>query len=273
MSAKDTVSPDSVNQDVVESQLSAMFDGELPAAECELLSRRIDRDERLRARWSRYAMIGAAMRCEPVATARSDFAARVSRAVDRAAARGASTARSAHRRHLLWQGALAATLVGAVAGLSILMLRSVALRPAGADLPAVASSVPVTASVPAGDSSAPSAAARLASAAPGAQPRSAQDPVSALPDREPFSYVTPRNDAGGQTPLRTELVNYIVAHSEYSTPLMRSDLLSELISGEEGSDNASPVTGAAGTTGAAGAPADAAAGDPDATSAPPASGH
>ena len=34
-----------VSQDEVESQLSAMFDGELPAAECELLSRRIDRDE------------------------------------------------------------------------------------------------------------------------------------------------------------------------------------------------------------------------------------
>ena len=70
-----------MNQDEVESQLSAMFDGELPAAECELLSRRIDRDENLRARWSRYALIGAAMRSEPVATARSGFARRVSAAL------------------------------------------------------------------------------------------------------------------------------------------------------------------------------------------------
>ena len=46
-----------MNQDEVESQLSAMFDGELPAAECELLSRRIGRDENLRARWAR--VIGA----------------------------------------------------------------------------------------------------------------------------------------------------------------------------------------------------------------------
>jgi len=83
-----------VKQDEVDSQLSAMFDGELPAAECELLSRRLDRDENLRARWSRYALIGAAMRCEPVATARSDFAARVSCAVDRAAeGRGAGERR------------------------------------------------------------------------------------------------------------------------------------------------------------------------------------
>ena len=58
-----------------------MFDGELRATECELLSRRIDRDENLRARWSRYALIGAAMRSEPVATARSGFARRVSAAL------------------------------------------------------------------------------------------------------------------------------------------------------------------------------------------------
>ena len=64
-------------QDEVESQLSAMFDGELPATECELLSRRIDRDENLRARWSRYALIGAAMRSEPVATARADITPKI----------------------------------------------------------------------------------------------------------------------------------------------------------------------------------------------------
>ena len=47
-----------------DSQLSAMFDGALPAAECELLARRLVRDEALRAQWSRYALIGAALRKE-----------------------------------------------------------------------------------------------------------------------------------------------------------------------------------------------------------------
>ena len=47
-----------------DSQLSAMFDGELSAAECELLARRLARDEALRAQWSRYALIGAALRAE-----------------------------------------------------------------------------------------------------------------------------------------------------------------------------------------------------------------
>ena len=47
-----------------DSQISAMFDGELSAAECELLARRLSRDEALRAQWSRYSMIGAALRAE-----------------------------------------------------------------------------------------------------------------------------------------------------------------------------------------------------------------
>jgi len=70
-----------VNQDELASQLSAMFDGELPAAECELLSRRLARDEQLRAVWSRYSVIGAALRAEPVAQVRPDFARRVSAAL------------------------------------------------------------------------------------------------------------------------------------------------------------------------------------------------
>src|SRR3982751_3673743 len=47
-----------------DSQLSAMFDGELPGAECELLARRLTRDEALRAQWSRFSMLGAALRSE-----------------------------------------------------------------------------------------------------------------------------------------------------------------------------------------------------------------
>ncbi len=55
-----------MNEEQRASQLSAMFDGELPAAECELLARRLTRDEALRAAWARYAVIGAAMRRDRV---------------------------------------------------------------------------------------------------------------------------------------------------------------------------------------------------------------
>jgi hypothetical protein len=76
---------------------------------------------------------------------------------------------------------------------------------------------------------------------------------------EPVSYVTPASAGNVNTALRTELADFIVAHSEYSTPLMRRNLLSALVTNEEGAD--SPVPGAA----MAAAPARAAAGAVHAT--------
>ena len=64
-----------------DSQLSAMFDGELPGAECELLARRLTRDEALRAQWSRFSMIGAALRSERGVALHDRVAWRVSSAV------------------------------------------------------------------------------------------------------------------------------------------------------------------------------------------------
>src|SRR5258706_5950013 len=88
-----------------------MFDGELPAAECELLSRRLARDEQLRAVWSRYSVIGAALRAEPVAQVRPDFARRVSAAL----AGGAGRSRL-RRCRLLRGAALGGAVASGVAG-------------------------------------------------------------------------------------------------------------------------------------------------------------
>jgi hypothetical protein len=67
---------------------------------------------------------------------------------------------------------------------------------------------------------------------------------------EPVSYVTPASIVGAHTALRTELADFIVAHSEYSTPLMRRNLLSALVSNEDGADNASPGAPASPAAGA-----------------------
>jgi hypothetical protein len=226
-----------VNQDQVESQLSAMFDGELPVAECELLSRRIDRDENLRARWSRYALIGAAMRSEPVAAARSGFATRVSAALS-----AEGRPRTMRPRHLLWNSALAATLVAAVAGLSIAMLRDSTSR---LELPGLAvtdAARPALALEPAPTVIALPAAAAL--------PAPISASVPALPvraaDREPWSYVTPTGGGAGNSALRTQLADYMVAHSVYSTPLMQRNLMSALVGGEDGLGNASDYASATG---------------------------
>jgi anti-sigma factor RsiW len=198
-----------VIQDEVESQLSAMFDGELPATECELLSRRIDRDENLRARWSRYALIGAAMRSEPVATARSGFARRVSAALHGADERS----RPKRGRRVLLNAALSATLVVAVAGLSISLLRDAAVD-AGAGSVAQAGTARGVAGGALLPAAAPASGGERALAV-GAAPAAAS--VAALrrgSNGEPVSYVTPINMSNANTALRTELADLIVAHSE-----------------------------------------------------------
>jgi hypothetical protein len=48
------------------------------------------------------------------------------------------------------------------------------------------------------------------------------------------SYVTPAARGGANTFLRTQLADYIVAHSAFSTPLVRRNLLSELVTGDDG---------------------------------------
>jgi len=233
-----------VTQEQVESQLSAMFDGELPAAECELLSRRIDRDENLRARWSRYALIGAAMRSEPVATARHGFASRVSAALEDS---DGSVAAKSVRKRTMWNTALAASMVAAVAGVSISTLRY--------STPNVAISVGAGATaraLPAMGISAPSAVVSISAGKVSATAdTSALRPASIRVVRnngggEPLSYVTPTNSVTSGVGLRTELADFIVAHSEYSTPLMRRNVLSELVSSDDSSEVPAPYASAAG---------------------------
>src|SRR6267143_1977387 len=62
----------------LDSQLSAMFDDELAPEQCELLARRLSRDEQLKARWGRYAVIGAAIRSERGVRLNAPLAGRVS---------------------------------------------------------------------------------------------------------------------------------------------------------------------------------------------------
>ena len=229
-------------QDEVESQLSAMFDGELPAAECELLSRRLDRDEALRGRWSRYALIGAAMRSEPVATARSGFAQRVSAAIESGSQSEAAIARRRLRRgNLLWSGALAATLVAGVAGLGVSMLREAALSggqpgPLLTAAPTVAAPAVSTTYQPGADAGAVGGRTAV--------------PVK-VANHGSDSYVTPQGTPGVSTILRSQLADFIVVHSVYSTPLLRRNVLSELASSEGTLGIASSFAGAAGTAGPA----------------------
>jgi sigma-E factor negative regulatory protein RseA len=202
----------------LDSQLSAMFDNELPAAECELLARRLSRDGDLKARWGRYAVIGAVIRAERGVTLDGTVAGRVSAALssEPALSEGGS-ARSSGRaiRYRWWQPIAGGGLAAGVAVVSILWLRSQAV-PGGS--PAAARTV---------------VASTATLAAPAAQP-ALQNASATAAD----SFVVPPVP---QRPMMvvpaTELADYVVAHSAFSWPVSRGNLLSALMVSEPGTSS------------------------------------
>lgn len=194
-----------MNNEELDSQLSAMFDNELPASECELLARRLSRDEELKARWGRYATIGATIRAEGGPRLNAELARRVSRAIssEPAAAKDPEPARAPATSR--WRTPLSGLAIAAsVAAAAILWVR---FEPA---TNLVAQS--------------PAPAAPVAQNAPGA--------VNTL--SQPDSYVVPKLSARRSIVPSTQLANYVVAHSEFSSPMNRRNLLSTFIASEAG---------------------------------------
>ena len=193
------------------SQLSAMFDGELPAAECELLSRRLARDEQLRATWSRYAVIGAVLRAEPLAQVRPDFARRVS-----AALAGAPAVTGVRRA--LRGAALGSVVAAGVAGAALLLLRN--------DLP-VQEQVVSAAAAPVVARAAPPSATQAAFGS-GVSLRMS-NAAAANSSHEMFSYVVPPLTGENSGAVPASLADYVIAHSEVPSSLARGSLLSVLV--------------------------------------------
>jgi sigma-E factor negative regulatory protein RseA len=198
----------------LDSQLSAMFDNELAAAECELLARRLSRDEDLKARWSRYAAIGATIRAEGGLRLNSNLAVRVNNAISAEPAVAVARAiepirdktRNATPRWLMPLGGVA--LAASVAAASILFLRY------ESPMPPVAQSLPVTSM--------------------SNQTLVAKSAVPAAPD----SYTVPKTLSRRSIVPSTQLANYVVAHSEFSSPVNRRNLLSAFMASESGTAGA-----------------------------------
>lgn len=204
----------------LDSQLSAMFDDELPPAECELLARRLSRDEQLKARWGRYAVMGAAIRAERGVRLNARVAGRVNaRIVSEPALSGNGGALGALGRRRWWQPLAGAAVAAGVAATAILWLRG--------QLPSAAA--PLTAQAV---TSSPSQPATALSAAPA---RAAREPVSFV--------VPPPASAAPSANLvpSTELANYVVAHSMFSPPVARRNLLSAFMTSGEAVAVAAPA--------------------------------
>jgi sigma-E factor negative regulatory protein RseA len=187
----------------LDSQLSAMFDDELPPAECELLARRLSRDELLKARWGRYAIVGAVIRAERGVRLNAPLAGRVNAVLLAEPALAALTApRDRTSARLRWWQPLAGSAVAAgVATVSILWLR--------AQSPAVDAPLAAHLAPPAAVSPAPAGAAMHGD-----------------------SYIVPVPKPAGVMVPSTELANYVVAHSMFSPPVARRNLLSAFMTSE-----------------------------------------
>jgi sigma-E factor negative regulatory protein RseA len=207
----------------LDSQLSAMFDDELPGAECELLARRLSRDDQLKARWGRYAVIGATIRAERGVRLNAGLAGRVSAAISSEPTLAAEPAPRPKKRwdNSWWQPLAGVAAAAGVAAVSIYWMRSQVLPDT---LPIVAQSI-----VPAVATANTTVAATTASA-------------TQLTTGEPDSYVVPKNSPRRLVVPSTELANYVVAHSEFSSPVTRRNLLSAFMASESGSAGASAGT-------------------------------
>jgi len=225
-----------------DSQLSAMFDGELPGSECELLARRLTRDDALRSQWSRYAMIGAALRAERGVALHDRVAVRVQSAIGKEAVYGEAGAadsirpaalpavKSAGRSGFMrfMYPVAGASIAAGVAAVSIFWLRGAQEPEFNLQASAAAPTQIVLTPEPSGTTVAVNNAAA---------PR--------LSNGEPDRYVTPAPNSSTSIAPPARLANYIVAHSEYSGPLSRRMALMGILGAEGGMDADGDDAGAA----------------------------
>ena len=194
----------------LDSQLSAMFDNELPPAQCELLARRLSRDEQLKARWGRYAAIGATIRAEGGARLNAEVARRV-RAVlsnEPVLSQAASQSTPGLFAARWWRPVASGAVAASVAATAVLWLRFQSTP--GSD-PVVADALPSQSAGP------------VSGVTPGGRSQLAPD-----------SYVVPKIAPVRAVVPSTQLANYVVAHSEFSSPVNRRNILSALMVNEAG---------------------------------------
>jgi sigma-E factor negative regulatory protein RseA len=197
----------------LDSQLSAMFDDELASAECELMARRLSRDEQLKARWGRYAVIGATIRAEGGIRLNAELARRVRTVITDEPALAFPVAAGPSRQLAVrwWRPIAASAVAASVAAAAILWMRTQAQPETG---PMVAASAQTNA----------------ATATDGGGNMAAASPSD--------SYVVPKARERRSIVPATQLANYVVAHSEFSSPVNRRNLLSALMANESGTATA-----------------------------------
>ena len=191
--------------EILNEQLSALLDGELPPEETTLLLTRLRREPALAQRLARYRLGGEVLRGERVQP-RADFALRISTVVAAEPPLAAPPAAGAR-----WLRPLAGLAVAA--SVALVALLAVQRGPSASGPPEVAAAPVVTPAA---------SAARAARAAP----------AYAEGSGEPESYVTPAARPRLGVIPEAALANYVVAHSQVSAPLAGRSVLIHLVADE-----------------------------------------
>jgi len=182
--------------DQIREQVSALLDGELPRDEIGLLVRRMERDAELRGRFGRYATIGETLRAPGSALASPGFAARVSAAID-APATAADAGSEEARPQAAARAVWARSAFAGALAAGLALVAVLAVQPfAGHETATVAA-----------DSGAAAAAAAAAPLPGAASPTLAQS---------------------------QRLAGYYVAHSQFSSAIVRRNVWSGLLAADPG---------------------------------------
>jgi sigma-E factor negative regulatory protein RseA len=231
--------------DQVKEQVSALLDGELPSGECSLLLRRLSKEREFGDAAGRYLLIGEAMRavkdsssvCSPtrgfadrVMAALDEEAAQPDEQVDGAASRSAHVRRASTARWLKTGGGLAiAASVGAAAVLFV------QLPPAAKLAPVTAAAVSTSATREVSEQK-PVQFAEI-----GLNTSSSQQFQSRPEDRNGDMGI---REVASTAPVYSNgrLTNYVVAHSEYSSPLGRRNVLTGILAEDADLQESSPGT-------------------------------
>lgn len=192
--------------EALSSQLSAFVDDELPSEETDLFVRRLVRDNELKQTMGRYQLMGEALRAPTLRTHLSrDFTARIAAALELQETADASPRNTQvvpRRRMERWLKPAAGVAVAAsVALVAVLAVRS---QPEG---------------IRTQDLSAESL-----------------QPVVLTAQRSGSgnSYVVPVASNVPSAPIpASRLTNYVVAHSEFSSPLGRRNMMTGLLASDQ----------------------------------------
>lgn len=193
--------------DTLKEQLSAFLDGELPEAETTLLLKRLERDDDLKGTLSRYSLIGAVLRTDGDVPAARHVAARVRTAIAREPSFGRGNRPGGVPR---WARPAAGLAVAASVAMATIIL-----------LPQWLDGETGTVVVASTDEFAAGEPVQV-----DALPVGKVVPVVATVDEPARTYTTPQAAPEPSMALSSaQLASYLVAHSEYTSPLSRSSLV------------------------------------------------